>query len=287
MLLASALRVRPKAPAPARLEASGRLNTLRKMQSEQIAAPNSPKVDSRVAALRRIAVIPALNEEDSIAGVIAEIRAVDPGFEVIVVDDGSKDRTAQVAEAAGAHVVSLPYNLGIGGAVQTGLQYARDHHFDIAVQVDGDAQHCPAEIERLLGPIVDGRADLVVGSRFLEKCEYRASFARLIGIKLFAAFVSLIVRQRVTDTTSGFRAINRRGIVLFASDYPHDYPEVEANVLVFKHRLRLMEVPVRMRNRNSGASSITFRMSVYYMIKVTLALFVGLFRRSPTPLEEQ
>jgi glycosyltransferase involved in cell wall biosynthesis len=269
------------------LEASGKVSTLRKMQSEQIAAPSSPKVDSRVAALRRIAVIPALNEEDSIAGVIAEIRAADPGFEVIVIDDGSKDRTAQVAAAAGAHVVSHPYNLGIGGAVQTGLQYARDHRFDLAVQVDGDAQHDPAEIARLLEPIVEGRADLVVGSRFLDQCEYRAPFARLVGIKLFAAFVSLIVRQRVTDTTSGFRAINRRGIVLFASDYPHDYPEVEANVLVFKHRLRLMEVPVQMRNRTTGASSITIRMSVYYMIKVTLALFVGLFRRSPTPLEEK
>jgi glycosyltransferase involved in cell wall biosynthesis len=269
------------------LEASGKVSTLRKMQSEQIAAPSSPKVDSRVAALRRIAVIPALNEENSIAGVIAEIKAADPGFDVVVVDDGSKDRTAQVAEAAGAHVVRHPYNLGIGGAVQTGLQYARDHRFDIAVQVDGDAQHDPAEIERLLEPIVEGRADLVVGSRFLDQCEYRASFARLVGIKLFAAFVSLIVRQRVTDTTSGFRAVNRRGIVLFASDYPHDYPEVEANVLVCKHRLRLTEVPVRMRNRTTGASSITFRMSVYYMIKVTLALFVGLFRRSPTPLEEK
>src|SRR2546421_4916546 len=159
MRLANALRVRPKAQAPARLEASGRASRLRKMQSEQIAASSSPKVDSRVAALRRIAVIPALNEEDSIAGVIAEIRTADPGFEVIVVDDGSKDRTAQVAAAAGAHVVRHPYNLGIGGAVQTGLQYARDHHFDIAVQVDGDAQTCPAEIERLLLAIVEGRAD--------------------------------------------------------------------------------------------------------------------------------
>jgi glycosyltransferase involved in cell wall biosynthesis len=273
--------------AQMRLEASETVSTLRTMQSGQIAAPRSHEVDSRVAALRRIAVVPALNEEDSIAGVIAEIRAADPGFEVIVVDDGSKDRTAEVAAAAGAHVVRHPYNLGIGGAVQTGLQYARDHGFDIAVQVDGDAQHDPAEIEILLEPIVEGRADLVVGSRFLGEHKYHAPFARLVGIKLFAALVSLIVRQKVTDTTSGFRAVNRRGILLFAADYPHDYPEVEANVLVFKHRLRLTEVPVCMRTRTTGASSITFRMSAYYMIKVTLALFVGLFRRSPTPLEEK
>jgi glycosyltransferase involved in cell wall biosynthesis len=257
------------------------------MRSEQIAAPGTKNVDPRVAALRRIAILPALNEETSIAGVIAEIRAADPGFEVIVVDDGSKDRTAQVAAAAGAHVVRHPYNLGIGGAVQTGLQYARDEGFDVAVQVDADAQHDPAEIHKLLEPIVEGRADLVVGSRFLDERYYTPPFTRLIGIKLFAALVSLIVRQRVTDTTSGFRAVNRRGIVVFAADYPHDYPEVEATVLMFKHRLRLTEVPVRMRIRTTGASSITFRWSVYYMIKVTLALFVGLFRRSPTPLEEK
>jgi glycosyltransferase involved in cell wall biosynthesis len=257
------------------------------VKSEQIVDPRSGEIDSRVAALRRIAVIPALNEEDSIAGVIAEIRAADPGFAVIVVDDGSKDRTAQPARAAGAHVVTHPYNLGIGGAVQTGLQYARDHGFDVAVQVDADAQHDPTEIVRLLQPIANGRADLVVGSCFLGERQYHPPFTRLVGIKLFAALVSLIVGQRVTDTTSGFRAVNRRAILLFAADYPHDYPEVEATVLVSKHRLRLTEVPVRMRTRTTGASSITFRMSVYYMIKVMLALFVGLFRRSPTPLEDK
>jgi glycosyltransferase involved in cell wall biosynthesis len=266
---------------------SGRASTLRGMKSVQMADPRSDRIDPRVAALRRIAVIPAFNEEGSIASVIAEIRARDPGFEVIVIDDGSRDGTAERAMAAGAFVVRHPYNLGIGGAVQTGLQYARDNDFDVAVQVDADGQHDPADIPRLLGPIVEGRADLVVGSRFLDIRQYKPPFTRLVGIKLFAALVSLIVRQRVTDSTSGFRAVNRRGIALFAADYPHDYPEVEANVLVFKHRLRLMEVPVGMRTRTTGASSITFRWSAYYMIKVTLALFVGLFRRSPTPLEDK
>jgi glycosyltransferase involved in cell wall biosynthesis len=150
-------------------------------------------------------------------------------MEIVVVDDGSTDNTAKLASEAGAHVVRLPYNLGIGGAVQTGYQYARDRGCQLAVQIDGDGQHDPREVSKLLEPILGGRADMVVGSRFAGV--YRSSFPRRIGSRVFAWIVSLIVRQRVTDTTSGFRAVNRRGIVLFASDYPHDYPEVEATVL--------------------------------------------------------
>ncbi|MDP9308726.1 MAG: glycosyltransferase family 2 protein [Actinomycetota bacterium] len=236
--------------------------------------------------MRRIALVPAHNEEGTVAGVIEEIKGFDPDFDVLVIDDGSTDRTAAVAEAAGARVVQLPYNLGIGGAVQTGLQYARDHDFDVAVQVDGDAQHDPAEIPKILAPIIEGDADLVVGSRFLGEGEYEPPVTRLLGIRFLARVVSLLVRQRVTDTTSGFRASNRRAISLFASDYPHDYPEVEAMVLVFRHRLKLVEVPVQMRLRGAGESSITFWRSAYYMLKVLLALFVGLFRRYPTPQED-
>jgi glycosyltransferase involved in cell wall biosynthesis len=249
--------------------------------------PEALPRESQSLDLRCLVIVPAYNEEASVARVIDDIRAADPHFEIVVIDDGSNDRTATVAKAAGAHVVQLPYNLGIGGAVQTGLQYARDYGFDVAVQVDGDAQHDPTEISTILAPIIEGSADLVVGSRFLGAGEYEPPFTRMLGIKLLARVVSLIVRQRVTDTTSGFRAANRRAITLFAGDYPHDYPEVEATVLVFRHRLRLVEVPVHMRLRGAGASSITFRRSAYYMVKVLLALFVGLFRRYPTPLEDQ
>src|SRR6266511_716886 len=235
--------------------------------------------------MRKAAVVPAYNEEASIGAVVAEIRAFDPGFEVVVVDDGSTDATAELARRAGATVLSLPYNLGIGAAVQTGLQYAAENDFDLAVQIDGDDQHDSQELEHLLVPVLSGRADFAVGTRFAGERRYRASVLRRIGIVLFAGVVSLIVRQRVTDTTSGFRAMNRRAIRLFAADYPHDYPEVEATVLVYRHGLRLVEVPVAMRRRENGRSSITPFRSLYYMGKVSLALFVGLLRPRPALAE--
>jgi glycosyltransferase involved in cell wall biosynthesis len=237
--------------------------------------------------LDRIAIVPALNEEETVGRVIDEIRAFDPGFDVVVVDDGSIDRTAGVAADRGAHVLRLPFNLGIGGAVQTGYRFAFEHGYDIAVQVDGDGQHDPAELPKILGPVLNGEADLCVGSRFTGQGAYRSSFTRRVGIKIFARVVSAVVRQKVTDTTSGFRAVNRKGIALFAADYPHDYPEVEATVMCVKHKLRLKEVPVEMRERSGGASSITAVRSVYYMTKVLLAIFVGLFRRYASPLEEE
>jgi glycosyltransferase involved in cell wall biosynthesis len=235
--------------------------------------------------MRKAAIVPAYNEAGSISSVIAEIRSADPELEIVVVDDGSIDGTAQLARAAGARVLQLPYNLGIGAAVQTGLRYACEEGYDVAVQIDGDGQHDARELAQLLEPVVSGRADIAVGTRFAGARSYRASLGRRIGIALFAGAVSLIVRQRVTDTTSGFRAMNRRGICLFALDYPHDYPEVEATVLVFRHRLRMVEVPVAMRQREIGRSSITPFRSLYYMSKVSLALFVGLLRPRPALAE--
>jgi glycosyltransferase involved in cell wall biosynthesis len=236
--------------------------------------------------LRSIAIVPAYNEEGSLGQVLEEIRATDPALEVVVIDDASTDGTARVAEAAGVPVVHLPFNIGIGGAVQTGYQYALEHGFELAVQVDGDGQHDPSEIGQVLEPILDGRAALVVGTRFVKGGGYRGTRLRRVGIRVFAAIVSLLVRQRVSDTTSGFRAVNRKALRLFAADYPHDYPEVESIVLLSRHRLRMLEVPVQMRVRETGNSSITAMRSAYYMIKVLLALFIGLFRRYPTQLEE-
>jgi glycosyltransferase involved in cell wall biosynthesis len=239
-------------------------------------------------ALRRIAIVPARNEAGAIGRVVREIVAFDRGLEVVVIDDASTDRTAAVAEQAGAQVVRLPFNLGIGGAVQTGFRYALAHGFELAVRLDGDGQHDARELGKVIEPILAGEADIVVGSRFAARDgHYKGPLTRRVGSRIFAAIVSMLVRQRVTDTTSGFQALNRRGIALFAADYPHDYPEVEATVMVHRHRLRLREVPVTMRERSTGSSSITAFRSVYYIAKVSLALFVGLFRRSVTPLEEE
>ena len=234
-----------------------------------------------------IAIVPARDEAGAIASVVAEIRASDPTLDVVVIDDASTDETAALAAAAGAAVVRLPFNLGIGGAVQTGFMYALAGGYELAVRLDGDGQHDPAELPKLIAPVLRGEADIVVGSRFADtKDNYRPPLARRAGIRFFAGLVSLLVRQRVTDTTSGFQALNRNGIRLFAADYPHDYPEVEATVMVIRHKLRLLEVPVLMREREHGSSSITALRSAYYALKVTLALFVGVFRRTVTPLED-
>jgi glycosyltransferase involved in cell wall biosynthesis len=236
--------------------------------------------------LRSIAIVPARNEEASLGLLLAEIRAAEPDLGIVVINDASTDSTSRVAEAAGVPMVNLPFNVGIGGTVQTGYQYALEHGFELAIQVDGDGQHDPREIGQVLKPILEGRADLVVGTRFVKGGGYRGTRLRRVGIRIFAAIVSLLVGQRVSDTTSGFRAVNRKALRLFAAEYPHDYPEVESIVLLSRHGLRMVEVPVQMRVRETGNSSITALRAAYYMIKVLLALFIGLFRRYPTSVEE-
>jgi glycosyltransferase involved in cell wall biosynthesis len=237
--------------------------------------------------VKRIAIIPAFNEQDAIGAVIDEVTAFDSGVDVMVIDDASHDDTAGRARRHGARVVTLPFNLGIGGAVQTGFRYAAEHGYELAIRVDGDGQHDPAELGPLLEVVIAGQADICVGSRFAGGEGYRSSAARRVGIRVLARTVSLLTGQRVTDTTSGFQVLNRRAIELFAEDYPHDYPEVEAAVMVHKHRLRLVELPVRMRERAAGRSSIRGARTVYYMAKVMLAILIGALRRKATPLEEQ
>ena len=254
------------------------------MSTDVLSVPSAGSAP--LATVKRIAIVPAFNEQESVTLVIEEIRAFDPDFDIVVVDDGSTDATSAAAARLGAHVVRLPFNLGIGGAVQTGFRYAFENGFAIAVRVDGDGQHDPAQLGALLAPVLADEADIVVGSRFATDGGYRSSRSRRVGITILAKTLSVIVSRRVTDPTSGFQALNRRAIALFAADYPHDYPEVEAALMVHKHQLRMTEVPVQMRERSAGRSSIGALASVYYMVKVLLALFVGLFRKTVTPLEE-
>lgn len=227
----------------------------------------------------RLAIVPAYNEAASIAHVVAALHEHAPDFDVLVIDDGSLDDTAREAEDAGAFVVIHPINLGIGGAVQSGYQFALSNNYELAVQVDGDGQHPPAELKKLVARIDSEPAvDMVTGSRFLGEGDYPQTFARRSGIVIFSFILSLITHQKVTDPTSGFRLTNRRAIGLFAHDYPHDYPEVEAILMMHRHQLKTVEVPVRMDLREGGQSSITPLHSGYYMLKVMLAVFIGLFR---------
>jgi glycosyltransferase involved in cell wall biosynthesis len=235
------------------------------------------------ATRSHLAVIPAYNESTTIESVIHGIHEHVPEFDVVVIDDGSTDRTADLATRTGARVVSAPFNLGIGGAVQTGFVFARQNGYRYMAQVDGDGQHDPRELRKLCAAMdADLRVDMVCGSRFLDGAsDYLAPISRRTGIHIFAFLLSRLVDQRVTDPTSGFRLYNRRAINLFARDYPHDYPEVEAVLMLHHHRLRMHEVPVRMFARGGGSSSITSGKSAYYMTKVLLALLVGLARARP------
>jgi glycosyltransferase involved in cell wall biosynthesis len=234
---------------------------------------------------RCLAVVPAYNEAATVGRVVRSIRDTLPFFDVLVVDDGSTDTTVADARRAGAVVLSHPYNLGIGGAVQSGFIYALENDYDYLVQIDGDGQHEPRHVADLMQEMDrHPNVDMVCGSRFLgQHFEYPSPISRRTGIHIFAFLLSRIVRQRISDPTSGFRLYNRRAIAVFARDYPHDYPEVEAVLVLHHHRLRMREVPVRMYLREGGLSSITSGKSAYYMIKVMLAIFVGLFRARPVP----
>lgn len=219
-------------------------------------------------------IIPAYNESESIENVIGHLTKHAPQCDYLIVNDGSTDNTLSICEKRHFHYLDLSINLGIGGAVQAGYVYARKNGYDIAVQMDGDGQHDIAYLSDMLRPILAGEADIVIGSRFLKKEGFQTSQSRRIGIGILSMLIKLTTGKRIMDVTSGFRAVNRKFIDVYSRDYPTDYPEPEAIVTAIMHRGRVMEVPVRMRARESGTSSITLRKSVYYMIKVTLAILI-------------
>ena len=225
-------------------------------------------------------IIPAYNESGNIGRTIQEIKSLSSvSLDIVVVNDGSTDTTAMEADRADVPVISLPFNLGIGGAVQTGFLYADQHGYEIAVQVDGDGQHDVRYLDKLLDPILRGQADIAVGSRFIKPfLGYRSSFVRRIGIHFFAYLISFLTRCQVTDPTSGFRSYNKKAIKIFADNYPHDFPEPESIVTARRMGLRVMEAPVEMRKRLDGHSSIRYFKTLYYMVKVTFAILLDMLK---------
>jgi glycosyltransferase involved in cell wall biosynthesis len=227
-----------------------------------------------------LVIVPAFNECGNIGRTVQEIRKIADGVDILVIDDGSRDATADEARSAGGMVVSLPFNLGIGAAVQTGFQYAQKYHYDIAVQIDGDGQHDASFLEKLVSPIRQDAADMVVGSRFLEKTGgFRSSFSRRMGISFFVHLINALTGVKINDPTSGFRAYNKKMIALFSEYYPHDFPEPEAIVVSQQAGARIAEIPVVMRAREAGSSSIRYFKTLYYMAKVTLAIVLHMIRQ--------
>ena len=219
-------------------------------------------------------IIPAYNEEKNIEKVVDNIVNNYPQYEYVVINDGSRDATRDVCEARGYEYLNLSINLGIGGAVQTGYKYAKDKDYDVAVQIDGDGQHDISYLEKMLVLLESGEADIVIGSRFINKEGFQSSTVRRAGIKLLSMLIFICTGCRIKDVTSGFRAVNKKFIDIYAQYYPMDYPEPEAIVAAVMNRGKIKEYPVIMREREAGKSSINFLKSIYYMIKVSLAILI-------------
>lgn len=219
-------------------------------------------------------IIAAYNEQDNIEAVVHNLIENYPGYDYLVVNDGSNDHTEKRCKQNGFNYCSLPQNLGIGGAIQTGYQYARENDYDIAIQLDGDGQHDPEYLDALVKPIRDGEADYVIGSRFIDKEGFQSTGLRRTGIRILSGMIYLFCHKKIADVTSGFRAVDRSYIKKFAMNYPTDYPEPEAIIDAALNGAVIKEIPVEMRERLSGSSSINLRRSIYYMIKVTLDIVV-------------
>ena len=240
-----------------------------------------------IRAERIMALIPAYNEEESITHVVDGVRRVLPQADIVVIDDCSTDQTAVIARGAGAVVVSLPCNLGIGGAVQTGLKFAREHEYDLVIRLDGDGQHDPEEIPMLFAAVKAGKADAVFGSRFIGKeSTMTIPFSRRIGIKTFAFLVTVLTGEKATDTTSGFMGANKYAIAVLADYLPQDYPEVEGRIILHKAGLTTLELPAHMRSRFAGISSIDSWRSIYYAVKVSVAALIGAMKDIPVVQKE-
>ncbi len=249
------------------------------IQKEMDDIPNMKHASARI-----IVIIPACNEESNIEAVVRAVRKKAPEADYLVINDCSRDNTRKVCRRNHFNYLDLPVNLGIGGGMQAGYRYALEKDYDIAIQLDGDGQHDPAYIQDLVAVIRSGGADVVIGSRFVDRQGFQSSWARRLGITFLSSLIRLCCGVRIKDVTSGYRAVNRRFIKIYASEYAQDYPEPEAIICAALHGARISEVPVMMQVRSEGTSSIHSWRSVYYMIKVSLAILLywpALWKRWP------
>lgn len=224
--------------------------------------------------MKILVIVPAFNESENIENVVSSLRECSDNVDYLVVNDCSTDNTKEILDDIGANYINLPVNLGIGGAVQAGYLYAKENGYDIAIQIDGDGQHDPAFIPKLIQPIIDGEADMTIGSRFIDKEGFQSSALRRAGINFLSFLIKLMCGQKVYDVTSGFRATNAKLTDLFSTDYAQDYPEPEAILTSVMHGAKIKEVPVIMRERLGGVSSIRKFKSIYYMIKVSTSIII-------------
>lgn len=225
--------------------------------------------------MKKLIIIPAYNEEKNILNVISDIKTKCQGYDYIVVNDCSKDQTNKLLYDNNCFFIDLKCNLGIGGAVQAGYIYASENGYDIAVQIDGDGQHDVSYICNVVEPLENGEADICIGSRFIKKQGFQSTVIRRSGILFLSSLIKILTGNKIYDVTSGFRAINKKMIEIYSRDYPQDYPEPEAIVMALKHGAIIKEVPVTMKKRQGGISSINIRRSIYYMIKVSLACLIA------------
>lgn len=229
--------------------------------------------------MKKLVIIPAFNEEGNLEKTIQDIRENAPDFDYVIINDCSTDGTLDICRRHGFSYLNLPVNLGIGGAVQTGYRYAFFHGYDIAVQFDGDGQHSAKYLKEMVKVMEETESDMVIGSRFIQREGFQSSALRRVGIRYFTGLIWLLTRKTITDSTSGMRMVNRKILKKFTEEYPKDYPEPESVVTILSEKYKVTEIPVVMNEREEGASSISLKNSIYYMIKVSIAIVIAAMKK--------
>lgn len=229
--------------------------------------------------MKKIVIIPAYNEEGGIVKTVTDVMKNAKDFDYVVINDCSKDNTLEICQEHNFNVINLPVNMGIGGGVQTGYMYAYRNGYDIAVQFDGDGQHNASYLDNMSKKLIEDNLDMVIGSRYIEKEGFQSSGMRRMGIKYFTGLIKLLTGKKITDPTSGMRMINRKIMKQFSEEYPKDYPEPESVVTILKEGAKVEEIPVKMNAREEGVSSISPSKSIYYMVKVSIAVLIAAIRK--------